>query len=87
MTRTKLINLSEFLFLHLDLEKDNYNYSLEFFFFFFFLLFRAALGAYGGSQARGQIKATTAGLHHRHSNTGSEPCLWPTPQFMAILDP
>ena len=32
--------------------------------FFFFLLFRAAPTAYGGSQARGRIRATAAGLHH-----------------------
>ena len=31
----------------------------------------AALGAYGGSQARGLIRAGAAGLHHNHSNTGS----------------
>ena len=35
--------------------------------------FRAILAAYGGSQARGQIRAVSAGLHHSHSNTGSEP--------------
>ena len=37
-----------------------------FFFFFFisFLLFRAAPIAYGGSQARGLIRAVAAGLHH-----------------------
>ena len=32
--------------------------------FFFFKLFRAAPTAYGGSQARGLIRATTASLHH-----------------------
>ena len=42
---------------------------IRLFFFFFFPLFRAAGAAYGGSQARGQIRA--AGLHHSHSNTGS----------------
>ena len=36
----------------------------------YFLLFRAAPAAYGSSQARGQIGAATAGLHH--SNVGSE---------------
>ena len=46
---------------------------------FFFLLFRA----YGGSQARGQIRATAAGLHHSHSNAGSEPTL----QLSATPDP
>ena len=29
--------------------------------------------AYGGSQARGQIGAVAASLHHSHSNMGSEP--------------
>ena len=38
---------------------------------FLFLLFRATPEAYGGSQARGQIRAGAAGLHHSHSNTGS----------------
>ena len=40
------------------------------FFFSFFL--RATLAAYGSSQARGLIRAIAAGLHHSHSNTGSE---------------
>ena len=39
-------------------------YSL-FTFFFFFLLFRAALMAYGSSQARGRIRAAATGLHHK----------------------
>ena len=47
--------------------------------FFFFLLFRAAGAAFGGSQARGQIRATAAGLHHSHSNARSELCPLPTP--------
>ena len=41
----------------------------------FFVVVRAAPVAYGGSQVRGQIRATVAGLHHSHSNAGSEPCL------------
>ena len=41
----------------------------------FFFLFRAAPSAYGGSQARGQIRATVASLHHSHSNAGPEPSL------------
>ena len=40
-------------------------------FFFFFCLLRAALVAYGGSQARGQIGAAAAGLHYSHSNARS----------------
>ena len=54
---------------------------------FFVCIFRAAPVAYGDSQARGQIGALAAGLHHSHSNVGSEPCLRPTLQLMAMLDP
>ena len=59
-------------------------------FFFFFCLFafsRAAPTAYGGSQARGPIRAVAAGLHQSHSNAGSESHLQPTPQLMATPDP
>ena len=62
-------------------------YLAEMFCFFFFWPFRAALGAYGSSQARGQIGATAASLHHSHSNTGSKPHLRPTPQLTAMPDP
>ena len=34
-----------------------------------------------------QIRTTAASLHHSHSNLGSEPHLWPTPQLMAMPDP
>jgi len=54
---------------------------------FIFLFWGAALAAYGGSQARGWIGATAVGLHHGHSNTGSEPHLHPKPQLMAMPDP
>ena len=50
-----------------------------------YCLFRAAVVAYGGSQARGQIGAAAPSLCH--SSTGSEPCLRPTPQLTATLDP
>ena len=36
---------------------------------FFVLLFRATPTAHGGSQARGQIRAAAAGLHHSHSHS------------------
>ena len=64
-----------------------------FYFFIFYFLFclfafsRAAPTAYGGSQARGLLGAVAAGLHHSHSNLGSEPCLQPTQQLPAMLDP
>ena len=61
--------------------------EVTFFLFFFFLLFRAAPMAYGGSQARGRIGATAAGLHHSHGNTWSELHLWPRPKLVAMPDP
>ena len=52
-----------------------------------FAFSRAAPTAYGGSQARGGIRAVAAGLRHSHSNGGSEPRLPPTPQLTATQDP
>ena len=52
----------------------------HFCFFFFFGLLRAVPDADGSSWARGQIRATTASLHHSRSNSGSKPCLQPTPK-------
>ena len=57
------------------------------FFFLFFGFSSAALMAYGGSQARGLIRAVAAGLRHSHSNTRSDLCLRPTPQLTATPDP
>ena len=54
---------------------------------FCFLLFRTVPAAYGGSQPRGPIGATSAGLHHSHSDARSEPCLRPALQLMAMPDP
>ena len=66
------------------------NHLQKFFFlkilFIYLCLFRAILMAHGGSQARGQIGAVAAGLHHSHSNTRFKLCLWPTLQLMAMLD-
>ena len=53
-------------------------------FFLFFLM--AAPMAYGSSQAMRQTGAAPAGLLHNHSKARSKPCLWPTPQLIAILD-
>ena len=63
------------------------HYSTYLFIFLSFVFFRAALVAYGGSQARGLVGATASSLHQSHSNARSEPHLRPTPQFMAALDP
>ena len=49
-------------------------YFLFIYLFFVFLLFLwAAPAAYGGSQARGLIRAVATGLRQSHSNAGSEP--------------
>ena len=56
-------------------------------FYFFIFFFRAMLVAYGESPARGQIRAVASGLHHSHSNAGSELHLRPPPQLMAMPDP
>ena len=47
----------------------------------------AAPMAYGVSQAKGLIRAVAACLCQSHSNTGSKPCLQPTPQLTATPDP
>ena len=52
-----------------------------------FWLFRATPVACGDSQARGLIGAASASLCHSHSHARSKPCLRPTPQLMATLDP
>ena len=59
------------------------NFPDSFFFFFFglFAISLAAPSAYGGSQARGRIRAVATGLHHSHNNAGSKP------QLRATLDP
>ena len=51
------------------------------FFFLFFCLFKAALMAYGRSQAKGLIRIGTSatGLHHSHCHARSETHLGPTP--------
>ena len=55
--------------------------------FFSFLLFSVAPEAYGSSQARGRFGAIAAGLHHSHSNAGSEPSLRPTTIAHRNTDP
>ena len=61
------------------------NTRLLFLFCFVLCLFRAMPVACGGSQARGQIAAIAASLHH--SNARSELRLQPTPQLRATSNP
>ena len=59
------------------------------FLFLFFCLFafsRATPMEYGGSQARGPIRAVAASLCQSYSNARSKPSLRPTPQLTATLD-
>ena len=65
----------------------SFSLNLFYLFIYLFLLYRAALMAYGGSQARGPVRAVAAGLRQSYSNAGSEPCLQPTPQLTTKLDP
>ena len=57
------------------------------FYFCLFVFSRAALVAYGGSQARDPIGAVAASLRQSHSNTGSKPHLEQTPQLTTPMDP
>ena len=65
-----------------DLGPRRHNLEIRAFFFFFGLP-----KAYGGFQARSQIRAITAGLRHSHRHMGSERHLRPTPQLTATPDP
>ena len=56
-------------------------------FFCLFAISWATPMAYGGSQARGPIRAAAASLYHSHCNVGSKLHLQPTPQLTATLDP
>ena len=62
-------------------------YLFIYLFLSFFVFLRAASMAYGGSQARGIIRAVAASLRQSHSNVGSGPRLRPTPQLTATPDP
>ena len=67
-------------------QRSDFPQYLSFFFFLSFVVVVivvvvvvaiswAAPAAYGGSQARGPIRAVATGLHQSHSNAGSEPRL------------
>ena len=59
-----------------------YYYYYYYYYYWSFLPFLGLLPlAYGSSQARGQIGAVAAGLHHNHSNARPEPRLRPAPQL------
>ena len=61
-------------------------HQLEYTLIYLFSPFRASPAAHGSSQARSQIRAAAAGLHHSLSNARSKPHLRPTLQLVAKLD-
>ena len=62
----RLANHGEYFRLYLKIN-ENHNKMILFFFF----LFGASPLAYGGSQARGQIRGVASDLHHSHSKSRS----------------
>ena len=69
------------------LQDESGGFYVCLFVFCLFAISWAAPEAYGGSHARGRIGAVATGLHHSHSNLGSELSLQPTPQLTAMSDP
>ena len=67
-------------------KKIEYESKLLLLLLLLFCLFRAALAAYGNSQARGLVGATAASLPYSHSNIGCELRLRPMPQLTAMMD-
>ena len=58
------------------------------FVFLFLFFFKAAPSAYGGSQARGLVRAVAAGLHYSHYTIATAILgVQPTPQLRAEPDP
>ena len=68
---------SSFYYYSVCREHSQFSFTLSLSFSFF----RAAPVAYGSSRARSQIRAAAAGLHHSHSDAGSEPQLAAMPDL------
>ena len=74
--------LSGLVFVFISGDKAS-KWCILFFFFFGFCPFRATPAVHGGSQARGLIRATAAGLCWSHRNARSELHLPSTPKLTA----
>ena len=81
-----LLQKAKFYFLSIYTQKWDCWITWLFYFSGFFLGVSTP-AAYGGSQARGQIRAIAAILCHSHNTVRSELHLPPTPQFRAMPDP
>ena len=67
----------------------SFSFSFSFFLSYFlsFVLLGLHLQRMEFPRLGGRIRAAAASLHHSHSNTGSKPCLQPTPQLTATQGP
>ena len=72
---------------------DYHKAKIELLSFFFFFCLLSFLGppqhvAFPRLGVESELVAAyVVGLHHSHSNAGSEPCLLPTPQLMVTPEP
>ena len=86
-----LMSCSSAVQMNYDVSHVIFNFLTFYFFIYLFIylfcLFRAAPVAYGGSQARGLIRAVAASLRQSHINARSEPSLQPAQQLTAMLHP
>ena len=80
------LNLSTLVFTQCKYSLFNILFKVSFI-LISFCLFRGTPMAYGGSQARGLIRAVASSLCHCHSSARSKLCLQPTPRFMATSGP
>ena len=62
-------------------------FPIFFKFLLFFLILELHLRHVEVPRLRGRIRAVAADLYHSHSNTRSEPHLWPAPRLAAMPDP
>ena len=62
-------------------------WMLKFYLFYFFVFLGPHLRHMEVSRLGVESELQLAGLHHSHSNMGSEPHLWSTTQLMAMPDP
>ena len=68
-------------------KKTSEGMTERFIIFFSSFLSRPAPAAYGGSQARDQIRAIAAILYHSHNNTRSKQHVRSTPELTAMSGP
>ena len=84
---------TQFIWIWRDTELSSWSFITPFRFFYIYLfiycilLFRATPAANGSSQPLSNQSSSASDLHHSHSKAGLKPCLWPTPQLIAMAGP